>query len=36
MHERASAVGGKVRTGPALGGGYLVEATLPAKIEAPA
>jgi signal transduction histidine kinase len=36
MHERASAVGGKVRTGPALGGGYLVEATLPARIEAPA
>jgi signal transduction histidine kinase len=36
MRERASAVGGTVRTGPALGGGYLVEAVLPAKIEEPA
>lgn len=35
MHERASAVGGKVHTGSATGGGYLVEATLPAKIEVP-
>ena len=36
MQERASAVGGMVRTGAALGGGYLVEAVLPAKIEAQA
>lgn len=36
MRERASAVGGTIRTGPAPGGGYLVEAVLPAKIEGPA
>jgi signal transduction histidine kinase len=36
MQERASAVGGRLRTGPALGGGYLVDAMLPAKIEQPA
>jgi len=29
MRERAAAVGGKLRTGPAAGGGFLVEATLP-------
>jgi signal transduction histidine kinase len=34
MHERAAAVGGKLHTGPAPGGGFLVEATLPAKAEA--
>jgi signal transduction histidine kinase len=33
MHERAGVVGGSVRTGPATGGGYLVEAVLPAKVE---
>jgi signal transduction histidine kinase len=33
MRERATAVGGSVRTGPATGGGYLVEAVLPAKVE---
>jgi signal transduction histidine kinase len=33
MSERASAVGGRVRTGTAAGCGYLVEAVLPAKIE---
>ena len=31
MRERAAAVGGRLRTGPAAGGGFLVEATLPAK-----
>lgn len=36
MHERATAVGGNLHTGPAPGGGYLIEATLPAKIEEPA
>jgi len=36
MHERAAAVGGNLYTGPAPGGGYLIEATLPAKIEGPA
>jgi signal transduction histidine kinase len=36
MHERAAAVGGNLHTGPAPGGGYLIDATLPAKIEAPA
>jgi signal transduction histidine kinase len=36
MHERAAIVGGSVRTGPATGGGYLVEAHLPAKLEEPA
>jgi signal transduction histidine kinase len=29
MRERATAVGGRVLTGPAAGGGFLVEATLP-------
>lgn len=33
MLERAAAVGGAVQTGPAYGGGYLVEAVLPAKVE---
>jgi signal transduction histidine kinase len=31
MRERAAAVGGRLRTGPEAGGGFLVEATLPAK-----
>jgi signal transduction histidine kinase len=31
MRERAAAVGGKLRTGPAAIGGFLVEATLPVK-----
>ena len=30
MRERAAAVGGKLQSGPAVGGGFLVEATLPA------
>ncbi len=34
MRERASAVGGDLHTGAAPGGGFLVQATLPAKIEA--
>jgi signal transduction histidine kinase len=29
MRERAAAVGGRLRTGAAPGGGVLVEATLP-------
>jgi signal transduction histidine kinase len=29
MRERAAAVGGRLHTGPATGGGFLVEATLP-------
>jgi signal transduction histidine kinase len=33
MRERAAAVGGRLRTGPANPGGYLVEATLPAKAD---
>jgi signal transduction histidine kinase len=33
MRERAAAVGGELRTGPAPGGGFLVSATLPAKAE---
>ena len=33
MRERAVAVGGTLRTGPAPGGGFLVQATLPAKAE---
>jgi signal transduction histidine kinase len=33
MRERAAAVGGTVSTGSAAGGGYLVEAVLPVKIE---
>jgi signal transduction histidine kinase len=35
MRERAAAVGGQLRTGPAPGGGFLVEATLPVKAEEP-
>ena len=35
MRERAAAVGGELRTGPAAGGGFLVEATLPARAEVP-
>ncbi|MGX1907921.1 sensor histidine kinase [Streptomyces phaeochromogenes] len=34
MHERAAAVGGTLRTGPAPGGGFLVEARLPVRAEA--
>jgi signal transduction histidine kinase len=34
MRERAAAVGGELRTGPAGGGGFLVEATLPQSPEA--
>ena len=34
MRERAAAVGGELRTGPAAGGGFLVEASLPAQAEA--
>jgi signal transduction histidine kinase len=34
MRERAAAVGGRLCTGYAAGGGFLVEATLPAKAEA--
>lgn len=33
MTERATAVGGTLRTGVATGGGFLVEASLPAKLE---
>jgi signal transduction histidine kinase len=33
MRERAAAVGGTLRTGLAPGGGFLVEAMLPAKAE---
>lgn len=33
MRERVGAVGGELRTGPAPGGGFLVEATLPAGAE---
>ena len=33
MRERAVAVGGTLRTGLAPGGGFLVEAMLPAKAE---
>ncbi len=33
MRERAAAVGGTLRTGPAAGGGFLVEAMLPATAE---
>jgi signal transduction histidine kinase len=34
MRERAAAVGGELHTGGAAGGGFLIEATLPAKPEA--
>jgi signal transduction histidine kinase len=34
MRERATAVGGRLHTGRAGGGGFLVEATLPARAEA--
>jgi len=34
MRERAAAAGGELHTGPAPGGGFLIEATLPAKVEA--
>jgi signal transduction histidine kinase len=33
MRERAAAAGGDLRTGAAPGGGFLIEATLPAKAE---
>jgi signal transduction histidine kinase len=33
MRERAAAVGGQLSTGPAVGGGFLVETVLPAKAE---
>jgi signal transduction histidine kinase len=33
MSERAAAVGGELHVGAAAGGGFLVEATLPAKVE---
>ena len=36
MQERAAAVGGEFRAGPATGGGFLVQATLPAVAEPPA
>jgi signal transduction histidine kinase len=36
MRERAAAVGGELRTGAAPGGGFLVEAWLPAKADAAA
>ncbi len=36
MRERAAAVGGELRTAPAPGGGFLVEARLPAKADAAA
>ena len=34
MRERAAAVGGTLQAGPAAGGGFLVEATLPRRVEA--
>jgi signal transduction histidine kinase len=34
MRERAATVGGTLRTGPARGGGFLVEARLPVRAEA--
>ena len=34
MRERAAAVGGELRTGPAPGGGFLVESVLPTRSEA--
>jgi signal transduction histidine kinase len=36
MRERAAAVGGKLRTGAATGGGFVVEAMLPTAAEAAA
>jgi signal transduction histidine kinase len=33
MRERAATVGGTLRTGPAPGGGFVVEARLPVKSE---
>ena len=36
MRERAAAVGGELRTGPAHGGGFVVQATLPTAAEAAA
>jgi signal transduction histidine kinase len=36
MRERAATIGGDLRTGRAVGGGFLVEATLPAAAEAAA
>jgi signal transduction histidine kinase len=36
MRERAAAVGGELRTGEAPGGGFLVEATLPAETDSAA
>jgi signal transduction histidine kinase len=33
MRERAAAVGGTLRSGPAAGGGFLIEARLPATAE---
>jgi signal transduction histidine kinase len=33
MRERAAAVGGELCTGEAPGGGFLVEATLPAQAQ---
>jgi signal transduction histidine kinase len=33
MRERAAAAGGELRTGPAAGGGFLIEATLPANAD---
>jgi signal transduction histidine kinase len=35
MRERAVAVGGSVHAGPAASGGYLVDASLPAKLDRP-
>ncbi|MFW6692664.1 sensor histidine kinase [Streptomyces sp. MAR4 CNX-425] len=34
MRERAAAVGGRLRSGPAVGGGFLLEATLPVQTPA--
>ncbi len=33
MRERTAAIGGELRTGPAAGGGFLVQVTLPTKTE---
>jgi signal transduction histidine kinase len=35
MRERATAVGGYLHTAPAVGGGFLIDATLPVKAETP-